>query len=330
MAPLPKTAISRTLDDRFVLLEQIGHGGMSTVFKARDRANGRLVAVKVPLPQFASGTGAWSMYQREAEIGLSLAHPSIVRYLEQPANGSYIVTEYVEGTPLSERVGDGRRVGEAEALSLTSRVCAAVAHMHERGFVHYDLKPGNVIERTDGSLCLIDLGMAHKILSRPGLFAAPAPPIASANYVAPEQIQRRRGRPSVDIYALGCMLYEMLTGRAPFADEDPFALASARQIGDPDAPRALAPELSRETEEIVLHALRRDPRERYPSVLALKTDLDDSRAVHVSGFSERLVKVTRWRKNLRVLRYVTLVGVVPVAFLAASFRLLWWYFARGH
>lgn len=152
--------------------------------------------------------------------------------------------------------------------------------------------------------------------------------MASADYVAPEQLRRQRGRPSVDIYALGAMLYEMLRGHPPFDGDDPFVVASARQIGDPKAPRALNPAISVQAEEIVLRALRRDPTERYASVAELKVDLDGSARVRVSGLVNRLVVVTRWRKQLRLLRYVALVGIAPIAFLVASFRLLWWYLER--
>jgi serine/threonine protein kinase len=148
------------------------------------------------------------------------------------------------------------------------------------------------------------------------------------DYVAPEQLRRQRGRTSVDIYALGAMLYEMLTGHPPFEGDDPFVVASARQIGDPKAPRAIYPGLSAELEEVVLHALRRDPAQRYRTAAALKADLDNPALVRVSGLAEHLIVVTRWRKALRLIRYIAIVGVAPIAFLIASFRLLWWYLER--
>jgi serine/threonine protein kinase len=321
-------APGQTLEGRFLLVSEIGRGGMSTVFSACDLENGnQLVAVKVPLPQYASGLGSWSMFQREVEIGEQLNHPSILRFIAlAPAkHRSYVVTEYVAGTTLASRVGEGRRLPEREALSIASRLCEAVAYLHERGFVHYDLKPGNVILGDDGSLRLIDLGLAHKIVRGRFGWPGPAPAIASAEYVAPEQLQRRRGRTSVDIYALGAMLYEMLTGHAPFAGDDPFVAASARQIGDPQAPRRLNPSISVQVEEIVLRALRRDPAERYPDVAQLKADLDHPEQVQVSGLSQRLIEVTRWRRNWRLIRLITLVGLTPIALLVLSFRLLWWY-----
>jgi serine/threonine protein kinase len=331
MAPPLKLRCGQTLENRFLLLEEIGHGGMSTVFKAEDLDNDRrLVAVKVPLPQYSSGVGSWSMFQREAEIGRKLCHPYILRFiaLSPLEQRSYVVTEFVAGTTLATRVGKGKRLAEPEAFRLASQLCDAVDYLHKQQFVHYDLKPGNVMLCEDGTIRLIDFGIAHRTVTRRFAFSAAAPAIASSDYVAPEQIRRQRGRPSVDIYALGAMLYEMLTGYAPFEDDDPFVVASARQIGDPKPLRALNTEISEQAEEIVLRALRRDPGERYQTVAELKADLDHPAGVHVSGLCERLVEVTPWRRRLRLLRFVAFVGLVPIALMVASFRVLWWYLER--
>ena len=316
-----------------MLLEEAGRGGMSTVFKAADlHDGGKHVAVKVPLPLYSSGIGAWSLFQREAEIGAKLDHRYILRFvsLEPNKRRSYVVTEYVAGPTLATRVGQGRRLEEAEALAIMSRLCEAVEYLHSQQIVHYDLKPGNLLLCEDGTVRLIDFGMAHEIVRGRFAFAGSAPAIASSDYVAPEQIRRRRGQTSVDIYALGAMLYEMLTGHPPFEGDDPFVVASARQIGDPKAPRALVPEISVQAEEIALRALRRDPSERYATVADLKADLDDPARVRVSGLSERLVEVTPWRRRLRLIRFVALTAVTPIVLLVASFRLLWWYLERRH
>jgi serine/threonine-protein kinase len=326
-----KVALGQTLEGRFLLIEEIGQGGMSTVFKARDLENAnQLVAVKVLLPQYSSGVGSWSMFQREAEIGGKLDHPYILRFIALAPNKhrSHVVTEYVAGTTLAAQVGNGRRLPEAEALRIMSRVCEAVAYLHSQQIVHYDLKPGNVMLCDDGSIRLIDFGMAHQIVTSRLAFSGPAPPMASADYVAPEQLRRQRGRPSVDIYALGAMLYEMLTGYPPFEGDDPFVVASARQIGDPKAPRSQNSAISVQAEEIVLRALRRDPTERYASAAELKADIDGPAQMRVSGLADRLVPVTRCRKRLRLMRYIAFVAVAPIAFLVVSFRLLWWYLER--
>jgi Protein kinase domain len=327
MAPPARATPGQTLESRFVLLEEIGRGGMSTVFKATDlEQGGKVVAVKVPLPQFSSGLGSWSMFQREAEIGARLDHPYILRFVPLAPRKSrgHVVTEYVAGPTLASRVGKGRRLEEAEALRIASRLSDAVDYMHRRQVVHYDLKPENVILCEDGSIRLIDLGMAHEVVTGRFALSGSAPPFATTDYVAPEQIGRKRGKTSVDIYALGAMLYEMLTGHPPFEGDDPFVVASARQIGDPRAPRSLCPTISAQAEEIVLRALRRDPTERYATAAELKAALDAPTQVVVSGLATRLVEVTPARRRLRWLRFVSLTALLPLAVLVGGFLLLWW------
>jgi serine/threonine protein kinase len=303
---------------------------MATIFKAQDLENrGELVAVKLPLPIFASGLGAWSMFQREEEIGLRLDHPYVLKFVRLVANKrrSYIVTEYVPGRTLGERLRDGPTVPEAEALAIASRVCEAIGYLHRQGIVHYDVKPANIIECPNGSVRLIDFGLAHVAVS--GRFSRSAGPVlASADCVAPEQIRRRGGRRSVDIYALGAVLYEMLTGQPPFPGDDPFAIASARLIGDPAAPRTLNPDISPQAEEIVLRALRRNPLERYASAAAMNEDLNHPERVALSGIRDKLIPVTPWRRRLRLARYAILMFVLPIAVQGALFGLLWWHLAR--
>lgn len=328
MAPALRVVPGQTLEGRFLILERIGKGGMATIFKARDLEHeSRVVAVKVPLPQYTNVLSAWAMFQHEAQIGGELDHPYVLKFisLEPNKDRNYVVTEYVEGSSLASRVGKGKTLPESEALRIMSRLCEAVDYLHRQGVVHYDLKPGNVMLCADGSIRLIDFGLAHALVKGRFALSAPAPAIGTSDYVAPEQIRRKRGRRSVDIYALGSILYEMLTGHPPFEGDDPFVVSSARQIGDPKAPRALNPAISPQVEEIVLRSLRRDPADRYATVSALKKDVDHPDQVEVSGLANRLVVATRWRKSLRMMRYVALVGVAPVAFMVGLFLLLWRY-----
>jgi serine/threonine-protein kinase len=320
------------VDDRFLLVEEIGRGGMSTIFRAEDlNDDRRTVVVKVPLPVFSSGIGSWSLFQREEEIGLKLDHPFVLKFLALPGparHRNYVATEFVPGQTLHRRLRDRRAFPEAEALRVAGQICDAVAHLHERGFVHYDLKPGNVMLCPDGSIRLIDFGLAHGVVARRFSLGAQAPAIGSAEYVAPEQIRRRRGRTSADVYAIGAILYTMLTGQPPFPDDDPFVVASARTLGDPPAPRALDPSISPQAEEIALRALRRAPAERYPSAAAMKADLDDPASVAVTGLCDRLEPVTFGRRARRIARQILLVGVLPVATQVLLFVALWHHFAH--
>jgi serine/threonine-protein kinase len=326
-------APGQTLDGRFLLTAEVGEGGMARIFRAEDLARDRApVVVKVPLPMFSSGVGAWSLFQREEEMGRKLDHPFVLRFLPLPADRrrSYIVTEYVPGPSLAAHMRERGPLPEAEALIIASKICAAVAHVHERGVVHYDVKPENVILCPDGTIRLIDFGLAHPAVASRFAIAGRPPPIASSTYVAPEQIRRRPGQKSADIYALGAVLYEMLTGQAPFPGDDPFVVASARTLGDPPAPRALNPLLSSQAEEIALRALRRDPSQRYPSAAAMQADLEHPERMHVSGLAARLQPVTRARRVWRRVRHVALVALLPMLTQVALFGLLWRWFAHKH
>jgi serine/threonine-protein kinase len=328
--PALKVEPGQILDGRFRLRHELGRGGMSILYLAEDLAGQEQVVVKVPLPIFSSGVGSWSLFQQEEEIGRQLDHPSVLRFLPLTVDKrrSYIVTEYVPGKTLAETLSSGGPLPEKAALAIASQICAAVAHMHERGFVHYDLKPANIILCPDGTLRLIDLGLAHAAVSSRFAFSGSAPAIASAGYLAPEQIRRKRGRKSVDIYGIGAILYEMLTGKIPFPEDDPFTVGSARLVGDPQSPRAWRPQLSPQVEEIVLRCLRRDPSDRYPSAAALKADLDRPQSVVVTGLAQHLQPPTSWRKFARKARYVFVVCGVPLLAQIILFVLLWRRFSH--
>jgi len=318
--------LGQSLDNRFLLTEEIGRGGMATIFKALDlKNNDAPVVVKVPLPEFSSGVGAWSIFQREEAIGRQLDHPFVLKFLPlaEDSRRSYVVTEFVPGHTLADRLHQQRPLPEAEALSIASRVCAAIDYVHKQGVVHYDLKPANIMLCPDGSIRLIDFVLAHTAVTARFTLSGAPPAIGSCDYVAPEQIKRKRGRKSVDIYGVGTLLYEMLTGKTPFPGDDPFVVASARLLGDPPSPRTLNPAISRRVEEIVLKALRRDPDERYASATAMKADLIAPERVEVTGLAERLRPVTRWRRGLRLARHMTTYILLPLASQVILFLLLW-------
>jgi serine/threonine-protein kinase len=213
-------------------------------------------------------------------------------------------------------------------LSIASQICTALDYIHEHGFVHYDLNPANVMLCPDGGIRLIDFGLAHAAETARFTLSGAPPAIGSSDYLAPEQIKRKRGRKSADIYGVGAMLYEMLTGQPPFPGDDPLAVASARLLGDPPAPRSLNPGISRQAEDIVLRALRRHPNERYASAGAMKADLEHPERIALSGLCDRLQPVTRRRRSLRIARYIAATFILPVASQVALFLLLWHHLAR--
>ena len=322
-----------TLDGRFLLLAEINHGGMSTVFQAADLQRQRqLVAVKVPHALFASGVGAWSRFEREAEIGAKLQHPAILQFIPVPGvgRGAYVVTEYLPGHTLAEHLTRTGPLPEPAALALAGHLAAALQYLHAHGVVHADLKPGNVILCADESIRLIDFGMAQPVETGRFHLHAATPAMGTSDYIAPEQLQHKRGRPSADIYSFGALLYETVTGRTPFPGDDPFVIGSKRLTGDPVAPRKLNPALSPQFEEIILRALQRDPARRYPTATAMLADLAAPARVVVTGLCERLTESTPGKRAWLRVRYIALTGLLPLATLVLLFFLLWHHYAKGH
>jgi serine/threonine-protein kinase len=199
-----------------------------------------------------------------------------------------------------------------DALKIASRVCEALDYLHGKGIVHRDLKPQNIMMCYDGSLRLMDFGIARGGEGRRITFTGFTPALGTPDYMAPEQVKGKRGDPRTDIYSLGAILYEMLTGHPPFEGENALVVMNARLVGDPVAPRKLNPQLSPQVEEIVLHAMERDPAKRYPSATEMKTELDAPDRVVVTGRAERLQAAQPWKGQWRRLRPYVLAALIPI------------------
>ncbi|MCM0084469.1 serine/threonine protein kinase [Geomonas sp. Red32] len=291
----------KLLDDRFMIEECVGQSGMASVFRAIDRASGAQVAVKVPHLQYESDPGFFSRFAREGEIGERLDHPSILKFIPvEKRSRPYLVTEFLRGRPLSHLLKESGPLHEGEALSLASRICDGIAHMHQRRVIHRDLKPQNVMICDDGSIRILDFGIA-KSIGRRHTFAGFTPALGTPEYMAPEQVLGKRGDERTDIYTLGVILYQMVTGKIPFLEgaEDVFAAMNARVTGDPAAPSGCDGNISSQVEEIILHAMERLPEGRYPSAAAMKEELDHPERVEVTGRCQRLQAPRLWKRYLK-------------------------------
>ena len=321
-----------TFDGRFLLIDELNHGGMATVFKAEDLQNQHaFVAIKVPHAIFASGVGAWSRFERESEIGCQLDHPAILKFIPvaNVGRGTYIVTEYLSGQTLAERLRTGP-LSEPEALALASRISAALQYLHAHGVVHSDLKPGNIMLCSAGSIRVIDFGMAQPVETGRFHLHATTPAMGTSDYIAPEQLQHKHGCPSADLYSFGAMVYEMLTGSTPFPGDDPFVIGSRRLLGDPVAPRKLNPKISPQAEEIILRAMQRDPARRYPTAAAMQADLEAPDQVQVTGLCDRLEESTTGKRVWSFVRYIVWTCLVPLLTLVLLFLWLWHHYAKSH
>ena len=304
------------LDNRFQILETISRSGMATIFKATDLNTKLTVAVKVPHMQYESDPGFYSRFQREEEIGRQLNHPYILKFYPVPEelrSRPYIVTEYLRGYTLSHLLTSVRPMPEKDAIKLASRVCEALEYMHEQGVVHRDLKPQNVMLCNDGTIRIMDFGIA-KTGGRRMTFAGFTPAVGTPDYMAPEQVKGKRGDERTDIYSLGAMLYELVVGVTPFACEsdNPLVIMNARVDGDPVAPRKRNPNVSPQIEEIILHAMERDPRKRYQTAAGMKAELDNPSAVKLTGRCDRLHAPTAWRRRWKKTLWLVLGISIPL------------------
>ena len=316
----------QTLDGRFLLGEKVSNSGMATIFKAKDLQNGdQPVAVKVPHIKYEADPNFFARFQREEEIGRMLNHPFILKFL--PIEGKtrpYIVTEFLQGCTLAHLLNTNRLLPEKDALGITSVVCQALQHMHDRGVIHRDLKPGNIMVCRDRTIRVMDFGIASTSNSRKlTLGAGFSTPLGTPEYMAPEQVKNERTDERTDIYSLGAILYEMLTGVVPFQNDNCWVTMRHRVTGDPVAPRKLRPSISPQAEEIVLHALQRNPVDRYPTAAAFKAELNSPQTVFVSGYCNRL-KSPRWKLGLRETPLIagTLAGLGFVTLQVLAFLLL--------
>jgi serine/threonine protein kinase len=300
----------------------ISRSGMATIYRATDRQTKQMVAVKVPYMQFESDPGFFSRFQREEEIGLKLQHPNILKFFPvEKKSRPYIVTEYLRGYTLGHLLNSIRPMPVSDALKLTSNICDALAYLHGMGVVHRDLKPANIMMCYDGTIRLMDFGIARSE-GRRITYTGFTPALGTPDYMAPEQVKGKRGDARTDIYSLGAMLYEMVTGRTPFEGETPLLVMNARLVGDPVAPRKLEPNLPPQVEEIVLHAMEQDPSDRYRSAAEMKTEIDDPDSVTVTGRAERLQAPTPWKRSWTKHRSIIVSTLVLLVVLAVFFFLL--------
>ena len=325
----PELKPGAVLDNRFVLDEPISRSGMATIFRARDTRNDdQVVAVKVPHLRYESDPNFFSRFQREEQIGQKLNHPFVLKFI--PVGGvktrPYIVTEYLRGCTLAHVLWKTHPLPEKDALKITSLICEAIEHLHERGVIHRDLKPGNIMICCDGTIRLMDFGIASDAAARRITLSGFSSAIGTPEYMAPEQVCNKATDERTDVYSLGAVLYEMFTGSTLFPNDNPWVTMNNRVNGDPPAPRMLNPLLSPQAEEIVLHALQRDPANRYQSVAEMKADLDAPETVRVTGYADRLV-APRWRLGFRE---TPVIAGTLLALAFISFQVLLFLFLSHH
>src|SRR5271169_1406461 len=292
--------------DQYKLTEVIARSGMASIFKAVDQISGQTVAIKVPYMQFESDVVFYGRFQREEEVGRRLDHPGIVKVLApRKKSRMYIAMEYIEGESLRAMMREPG-LPLQKALDLARQLAETLVYMHGEGVVHRDMKPENVLVTAEGRTKVMDFGIALDESARRLTWSGLSSTVGTPDYMAPEQVSGKRGDVRTDIYSLGAILYEMVVGVPPFEGDNPFVVMNARVTGDPEAPRKRNPKVSPQVEEIILHAMERDPKERYQLATAMKEELDNLGAVQLTGRCDRLQAPTLWKQGWKKVRWVVL------------------------
>lgn len=255
---------------------------MATIFRATDLRTGRQVAIKVPHLEAESDLTFFERFRREQEIGQRLAHPGIVRVFsddEGSRSRVYMVMEWAEGKLLRQVLSEQGKLPSDRAVRIARQMCDALEYIHRNGVVHRDLKPENIVVDADDRIKLIDFGIAADAASRRLTFGRLSNTMGTPDYISPEQVQGKRGDARSDVYAVGVMLYEMLTGRTPFDGVNSFAIMNARLLRNAPSVRDIDPAISPELAGIVVCAMARDPRHRHATAQNLAWDLEHQEQV---------------------------------------------------
>jgi len=269
----------RVLGGRYVLGGLLGRGGMAEVHLARDQRLDRLVAVKVMRPDMAADPSFRARFRREALSAASLNDPAIVAVFdsgEDTADGvllPYLVMEYVPGTTLLDLLREERGVDARRALRLTQGVLDGLVHAHAHGVVHRDIKPANVMLDQDGQVKVMDFGIARLLEQGGADLTRTSMVIGTAEYLSPEQARGERVDARADLYSVGCLLYELLTGRPPFLGDTPLEVAWQHLRAEPQPPSAFAPTLDRACDGLVLRALAKDRALRFADATEMRAEV---------------------------------------------------------
>ena len=302
--------------DHYRIEAAVAHSGMSELYRATDLNTGGQVAIKVPLAEMEADPVLIERFKREQEIGQSLDHPGVVKTFNgEQRSRLYMVIEWVGGRLLRTILNEEKQLPADRAVKITLGICDALDYMHKRGIVHRDLKPENVMVGEDDQIKLIDFGIAMKEDARRLTFVNVSSLLGTPDYISPEQVKGARGDQRSDIYSVGIILFEMLTGRVPFVGPNPLAVMNARVLNDVPRPRELNPDISPELEEILYRALDREPRHRYATASEMMWDLEHQEQIGVEPRGERPVSLAGRKVNRKVLLYAAM-ALVPVVLFA--------------
>jgi serine/threonine protein kinase len=303
--------------DHYRIDSMVSRSGMATIFRATDQRDGRVVALKVPHPELECDPLFFDRFHREAEIGRKFDHPGVVKVLPQfDASRVYMAMEWVEGRLLREILDEEKKLDPGRAVRITLGICQALEYIHNGGVIHRDLKPENIMVDSEDRIKLIDFGLAGEVAGRRLTFAHITKSMGTPDYISPEQVKGQRGDARSDVYSLGIILYEMLTGQVPFRGPNVIVSMNQRLVTDPEPASHFEPAVTPQLQEILWRALARDPQNRYPSARQFAWDLQHQEQITLPDRPEfRDWHTSRMPKPLNASLFI-LIGLIPIVIFA--------------
>ena len=266
--------IGKRLDGRYEIHELLGVGGMAYVYKAYDNIEKRWVAIKILKEELAGNSDFLRRFRNESKAIAVLSHPNIVKVYDVSFGDriQYIVREYIDGITLKQYIEQQGEIKWREALYFTVQILRALQHAHEKGIIHRDIKPQNIMLLEDGTIKVTDFGIARFSQAETQTMTDKA--IGSVHYIAPEQARGGYINDKADIYSVGVMLYEMLTGQLPFVADNAVSVAIMQMQAEPTPPSRINPSIPKGLEEITMHAMEKNPAQRFPSAADMLEDVE--------------------------------------------------------
>ena len=267
--------VGKRIDGRYEIIEIIGVGGMAVVYKAFDNIDHRIVAVKILKDEFLANEDFRRRFKNESKAIAVLSHPNIVKVFDVSYGNmiQYIVMEYVEGISLKEYIEQQGRINPREAIYYVTQILRALQHAHDKGIVHRDIKPQNIMLISDGTIKVTDFGIARFSRSETRTMTDGA--IGSVHYISPEQAKGSHTDAKTDLYSVGVMLYEMLTGTLPFQSDNAVSVALMQLQNDPVKPREINPDIPVGLEQIIIRAMQKNQSDRYQSASEILRDIEE-------------------------------------------------------
>lgn len=301
--------------DSYRIEAPVARSGMASIYRAVDTRDNRTVALKIPHPELEADPILFDRFQREAGIGEKLNHPKVMRVFgDEQRSRIYMVMEWCEGRLLREILDEGG-LNHEQAIHIAIEVLDALEYIHANGVVHRDLKPENIMVDAGGHIKLIDFGIAGDSAARRLTYANFTAAIGTPGYISPEQVRGKRGDGRSDIYSLGVILYEMLSGKLPFTGPSPLAAMNERLLNHPMPPSVADPTITPQLQEILYRALEREPKNRYAKAHEFASDLAHPDQVGVEDRPELRDWQKRKSQLTRKILYYGGLALIPVVIL---------------